>query len=87
MIFRSSLTKKECLLSAYDIFIEDDKNERNGQAVEAAYDSHYFHEVPEYKSGYVIERTDKVYEPWFEMMHKDRSGLKNAYVEPLRKAS
>lgn len=81
------MTKKECLLSAYDLFIEDEKNERNGQAVETAYDSHYFHEVPAYKSGHVIERTDKVYEPWFEMMHKDRSGLENTYTEPLRKAS
>lgn len=79
-----SLTKKECLLSAYDIFIEDEQNERNGQAVETAFDSHYFHEIPEYKND-VIKRTDKVYEPWFQMMHSDQSGLENTYKEPLRR--
>lgn len=72
-------------MSAYDIFLEDEKDEKNGQAVETAYESHYFHDVPAYKSGYVIERTDKVYEPWFEIFHSERSGLPNAYKEPLRK--
>lgn len=72
-------------MSAYDTFLEDAENEKNGQAIETAYESHYSHDVPPYKSGYVIERTDKVYEPWFEMMHQRRSGLENAYKEPLRK--
>lgn len=74
-------------MSAYDAFLEDQNHERNGQAIETAYESHYFHDVPSYKSGYVIERTDKVYEPWFEMMHGTRSGLENSYKEPLRKIS
>lgn len=73
-------------MSAYDVFIEDEKNERNGQVIETAFDKHYFHEVPEYKNN-VIKRTDKVYEPWFEMIHNDRSGLEGAYKEPLRKKS
>lgn len=72
-------------MSAYDVFLEDSKNEKNGKAIETAYESHYSHDVPPYKSGYVIERTDKVYEPWFEMMHQRQSGLENSYKEPLRK--
>lgn len=82
----SSLTKKECLLSAYDVFIEDEKNERNGQAIETAFDKLYFHETPEYQND-VIKRTVQVYEPWFEAMHNDRSGLEGAHQEPLRKMS
>lgn len=71
-------------MSAYDIFLEDDQNEQNGRAIETAFESHYSHDVPAYKSGYVIERTDKVYEPWFEMMHQRYSGLENSYKKPLR---
>lgn len=72
-------------MSAYDVFLEDDENKKNGNAIETAYESHHFHDIPPYKSGNVIERTDKVYEPWFEMMHQRQSGLENAYKEPLRK--
>lgn len=78
------LTQKECLMSAYDVFLEDETHTKTGQAIETAYDSHYYHDVPEYKSGNVIERTDKVYEPWFEWMHGERSNLETAYKGPLR---
>ncbi|KAK8091844.1 hypothetical protein PG997_002205 [Apiospora hydei] len=79
------LTQKECLMSAYDVFLEDESHTKNGQAVETAFDSHYYHDVPAYKSGIVIERTDKVYEPWFQWMHGEKSGLPGAYKEPLRR--
>ncbi|KAK8117837.1 uncharacterized protein PG998_006118 [Apiospora kogelbergensis] len=79
------LTQKECMMSAYDVFLEDKSHTRTGQALETAYQSHYYHEVPEYKSGIVIERTDKVYEPWFQWIHSERSDLPDAYKEPLRK--
>ncbi|KAI1844736.1 hypothetical protein JX266_009192 [Neoarthrinium moseri] len=81
------MTQKECLMSAYDVFLEDETNLKTGQAIETAYESHYGHEVPAYKSGNVIERTDKVYEPWFQYLHHGRSGLDGAYLEPLRKSS
>lgn len=71
-------------MSAYDVFLEDEKNDKNGQTIETAYDSHYYHDVPAFKSGSVIERTVAVYEPWFKAIHKDQSGLKNTYKEPLR---
>ncbi|KAK6822438.1 hypothetical protein PG995_012101 [Apiospora arundinis] len=79
------LTQKECMMSAYDVFLEDESHTKNGQAVETAFDKHYFHDVPAYKSGNVIERTDKVYEPWFQWMHNERSELPGAYKGPLRK--
>lgn len=79
-----SLTKKECLMCAYDVFLEDEKNEKNGQAIEAAYDSHYYHDVPAYKSGSVIERTVTVYEPWFRMLHNEESSLENTLKARLR---
>lgn len=72
-------------MSAYDVFLEDKSHTKTGQALETAYQSHYYHEVPGYKSGIVIERTDKVYEPWFQWIHSERSDLPDAYKEPLRK--
>lgn len=81
------LTKKECLMSAYDIFLEDETHQKTGQAVETAFESHYFHDIPDYKSGNLIERTDKPYEPWFQWMHHAKSELPGAYLEPLRKMS
>ncbi|KAK7918464.1 NAD(P)-binding protein [Apiospora marii] len=72
-------------MSAYDVVLEHESHTKTGQAIETAYGSHYYHDVPAYKSGNVIERTDKVYEPWFQWMHSERSGLPNAYKEPLRK--
>lgn len=72
-------------MSAYDVFLEDKSHAKTGEAIETAFASHYYHNVPAYKSGRVIERTDKVYEPWFQWMHGERSGLPDAYKEPLRK--
>lgn len=72
-------------MSAYDVFLEDKDKATTGQTIETAFDQHYFHDAPAYKSGKVIERTDKVYEPWFEMFHGARSGLEGAYQGPLRK--
>lgn len=74
-------------MSAYDIFLEDETHQKTGQAVETAFESHYFHDIPDYKSGNLIERTDKPYEPWFQWMHHAKSELPGAYLEPLRKMS
>lgn len=75
-------------MTAFDVFLDDDAaGEKTGQAIETAYKSHYYHDVPPPKSGPVNERVIKVYEPWFEMMHGRRSGLPDAIKEPLRKLS
>lgn len=72
------LTLPECLLSAYDLFLDDEANERVGAAVETGHDKLCTYDVPEYKSGAVAERNTKVYEPWFELIHGEKSGLENA---------
>ncbi|KAL1858844.1 hypothetical protein Daus18300_009842 [Diaporthe australafricana] len=78
------LTKKYCLLSAYDVFLDDAAGEKNGQAIETACESHYYHDEPPFKSGKVIERTVKTYEPWFGILHGTTSGLANTIKGPLR---
>lgn len=71
-------------MKAYDVFLDDAAGEKTGQAIETAYESHYYHDVPPGKSGAVNERVVKVYEPWFEMMHGQMSGLPGTIKEPLR---
>lgn len=78
MLISASLTLRSCLMAAYDVFLDDETDQKTCQAIETAYDTHYYHSVPEYKSGGVSERTNKVYEPWFQLLHGDRSGLDNA---------
>lgn len=51
----------ECLLSAYNLFLDDDANEKAGVAVETPHDKLFSYDVPEYKSGAVAERNTKVY--------------------------
>lgn len=74
-------------MTAFEVFLDDAAGEKTGQAIETAYKSHYYHEVPPGKSGKVNERVIKVYEPWFEMMHGATSGLPGTIKEPLRKLS
>lgn len=76
------LTLPECLLSAYDLFLDDDANEKVGVAVETGHDKLYTYDVPEYKSGAVAERNTKVYEPWFELIHGEKSKLHSALQGP-----
>ncbi|KAI6288283.1 hypothetical protein MCOR28_011765 [Pyricularia oryzae] len=77
------LTKRDCMMRAYFIFIDDEENSQTGQNVETAYDSLYFHERPAAKNE-VVKRTEKVYEPWFEYAHGARSGLETAIKAPMR---
>ncbi|KAK0619491.1 hypothetical protein B0T14DRAFT_603289 [Immersiella caudata] len=76
------MTQRENLLSAYDLFINDEENIRTGECVEAAHDRIVEWGHPPYKSGAFAKRTEKVYEPWFEMVHGERSGLPNALPSP-----
>lgn len=79
------LTLPECLLSAYDLFLDDDTNEKLGVAVETGHYRLCIYDVSEYKSGAVAERITKVYEPWFELIHDEKRGLKSA-LEGLNSA-
>lgn len=81
------LTTKECLMTAYEVFLDDAAGEKTGQVLETAYKSHYYHDEPPYKSGGVIERTVRVYEPWFIGIHGQESGLPDSIKESPRKTS
>lgn len=72
------LTLPACLLKAFNVFLEDEANEKTGIAVETAHDEIFFHEVPEFKSGGPSIRTTVIYEPWFQYLHGEKSGLDNA---------
>jgi len=72
------MTMPENLLSAYDAYIEDEENLRTGECVETTHDGIVDWGLPPYKSGAFARRTEKVYEPWFEMIHGERSGLPDA---------
>lgn len=76
------MTLKSTLISGYDIFLEDAENTKTGQLVEAAHDELFTWGHPEYKSGAFAKRTEKVYEPWFTMMHGERSELPGALQGP-----
>jgi NAD(P)-dependent dehydrogenase (short-subunit alcohol dehydrogenase family) len=69
------MTLRSTLLSAYDAFLDDEANEKSGQLVEAAHKKIIEWESPEYKSGGFAKRTEAVFEPWFEMVHGEKSGM------------
>jgi NAD(P)-dependent dehydrogenase (short-subunit alcohol dehydrogenase family) len=73
--FPEQLTSKSQLLSAYDLFLDDTENTRSGQTIEATHDKLVEWGHPEYKSGPFAKRTDTLFEPWFEEMHGEKSGL------------
>ncbi|KAK3314482.1 hypothetical protein B0H66DRAFT_605428 [Apodospora peruviana] len=68
------------IIKAYDLFIEDDNNKRIGETVETAHDGLFWYEMPEDKSG-SRRRNMLVYEPWFAMIHGEKSGVENALQE------
>lgn len=75
------MTLRSNLISAYDLFIEDTTG-KTGETIEAAHDTLIKWGHPGYKSGAFAQRTEKVYEPWFEMVHGERSGLPGAMPGP-----
>lgn len=79
--FPEQMTSKSQLLSAYDLFLEDTENTRSGQTIEAAHNNLVDWGHPEYKSGPFAKRTDTVFEPWFETMHGEKSGLPGTLLE------
>ncbi|KAH7130090.1 hypothetical protein B0J11DRAFT_522400 [Dendryphion nanum] len=76
------MTTKEVLLSAYDLFLNDETNSKSGMTVESAHDRINDWGHPGYKDGAYTKRLEAVYEPWFEMMHGERSELPQAFQGP-----
>ncbi|KAF1845600.1 NAD(P)-binding protein [Cucurbitaria berberidis CBS 394.84] len=72
------MTLKSTLLSGYDTFLDDAENRKTGQMLEAAHDKLVNWGHPGYKSGAFAKRTEAVFEPWFEMVHGERSELPGA---------
>ncbi|KAK4121771.1 NAD(P)-binding protein [Parathielavia appendiculata] len=64
------------IIKAYDLFIDDDT--RTGEAVETSHDELFWYEMPELKAGARNVRNMAVYEPWFAMIHGEKSGAVNA---------
>jgi NAD(P)-dependent dehydrogenase (short-subunit alcohol dehydrogenase family) len=79
------MTLRSTLMSAYDLFIEDAENTKTGQTIEAAHDKLYEWGHPGYKSGAFAKRTEKVYEPWFKLVHGEESELPGAMPGPPEK--
>ncbi|KAJ4370739.1 hypothetical protein N0V83_005260 [Neocucurbitaria cava] len=72
------MTLRSTLFSAYDTFLDDQSNTRTGELLEAAHDKLISWGHPGYKSGAFAKRTEAVFEPWFELMHGERSELPSA---------
>lgn len=77
-----SITKKQSLLSAYEVFLDDEDNKLAGKAVEPGHDRLYWYDVPEYKSGEFAWRNDRIYEPWFAATHGEESQVRGALLAP-----
>ena len=60
------------------MFIDDHDNQRTGEAVETAHDKLFWYDMPEFKAGKNNVRNMQVYEPWFAMIHGEKSGLADA---------
>ena len=76
------MTLKSTLISGYDAFLDDTENKRSGETLEAAHDELFSWGHPGYKSGAFAKRTERVYEPWFAMLHGEKSGLPDALQGP-----
>jgi hypothetical protein len=70
------------IIRAYDVFIDDVDNMRTGETVETSHDELIWYEASEGKAGERSARVPLVYEPWFAMMHGEKSGLANALQGP-----
>lgn len=81
------LTTLSILLSGYDAFLDDISNRKTGETLEAAHDKLFVWGYPEHKSGAFAKRTEKVYDPWFEMMHGEKSELPSALPGPPQQGS
>ncbi len=72
------MTLRSTLISGYDVFLNDAENTKTGQLIETAHDTLIEWGHPGYKSGAFAKRTEAVFEPWFELVHGERSELPGA---------
>jgi NAD(P)-dependent dehydrogenase (short-subunit alcohol dehydrogenase family) len=72
------MSLRSTLISGYDVFLNDVENSKTGQLIETAHDKLIEWGHPGYKSGAFAKRTEAVFEPWFEMVHGERSELPDA---------
>ncbi|PVI05357.1 NAD(P)-binding protein [Periconia macrospinosa] len=75
------MTLQSNLLAGYERYIEDTTG-KTGETIEAAHDTLIEWGHPGYKSGGFGQRTEKVYDPWFEALHGEKSGLTSAIAGP-----
>jgi hypothetical protein len=68
-------------MAGYERYIEDSTG-KTGESIEAAHDELIEWGHPGYKSGAFAQRTEKVYDPWFEMVHGEKSELAGALSGP-----
>lgn len=71
-----SLTPISTIVAAYNKFLDDDS--LAGQAIEGSADKHIFSHWPEFLNGSVSKRSVTVWDPLFEMLHGEKSGLPDA---------
>ncbi|TLD24081.1 hypothetical protein PspLS_06547 [Pyricularia sp. CBS 133598] len=69
------LCTKRAMMAAFDEFLDEDKGDRTGMVVEVAHDSLHFHDLPPTKAGELSKRNPQPYEPWFQGIHGEPSGL------------
>jgi hypothetical protein len=72
------MTPISCIISAYHKFLDDEKGELYGKAIECSADKHFFHEKPEYANGEVTRRGVTVWDPLFKVYHHELSELPDA---------
>lgn len=77
LTFRS-MTPISCIVSAYHTFLDDEKGELYGKAIECSAEKHFFVEELPLANGAVSKRAVTVWEPLFKMSHHELSGLPDA---------
>ncbi|ETI20464.1 hypothetical protein G647_08500 [Cladophialophora carrionii CBS 160.54] len=75
-----SLTPRSTILAGYLKFLDDPS--LNGKIIEASRDQLLFQEKPPYADGDYSKRSSTVFDPLFEMVHGQPSGLEDI-VRPL----
>ena len=71
------LTPVSTIVAAYDALLSD-ANQQTGEAVECSVDQQFFVPTTEYCNGWFSKRACTVWDPLFQMMHGQKSGLEEA---------
>lgn len=79
------MTTRKALISGFDVFLDDAENTKTGQLLEAAHDELIEWGPAPYKAGALSKRTEKVYEPWFKMVHGEKSEIPGSLQGPPSK--